>query len=164
MVPVDLIEEIITLDSTQLELLIVELYSKQCNQSGEINLWNSETSKHWVYLCSVSPKLFYVLISIMNLVLVAANNRKAMLDLILNFIVNVSQMCQQGSLDFVSLYPTKLQHLVNLMSLDVEQLPAEYVLQLTKRIFEQINTLKKENVFYALLLLTHFGKWEYFNS
>uniref|UniRef100_T1HIY7 Uncharacterized protein n=1 Tax=Rhodnius prolixus TaxID=13249 RepID=T1HIY7_RHOPR len=77
MVPVDLIEEIITLDSTQLELLIVELYSKQCNQSGEINLWNSETSKHWVYLCSVSPKLFYVLISIMNLVLVAANNRKA---------------------------------------------------------------------------------------
>ncbi|KAK9499900.1 hypothetical protein O3M35_002843 [Rhynocoris fuscipes] len=153
--PVELIEKIVDYDSTDLELYLINIYAKQ---RPNMLPWNDVNRKHWLKWCSLSSNLFYEFICILNELLIRTRKQR-MIDITRNFAENLLKLCNENDIDYVALYPLRLQHLVSFMIINFEPLENSSISKLLKETFKsEFIRLRDENPAAALVIATHFAK------
>ncbi|BET02665.1 Hypothetical protein NTJ_15483 [Nesidiocoris tenuis] len=149
----------LTEDSAELELTIFQMLSREDDE--EIR----EKFKRWVEL-SCHPEIFQAAAAILHELLLRLKTKTPVLRTIVTFVSDVFHICTRNNLNPVDLYPRELQSLVSLMSSvdPVDFAEYEHLGAYRDMIRSRFDKISENSPSEALLLSTHFPKWNHFLS
>lgn len=116
-------------------------------------VWENDGFQCWVFWCSKSAELFFIVSSIFNQFLIHVNANSVILKIVYKFITNVMAECEINKSNFLSLYPIEYQSYVALLMIEPDLNPYR------NTIITKIKLIKNADSTALLLLLSHFPLW-----